>query len=72
MLKQVQHDSVVVNNIFNAVAPQHPTRKDYYTKKALELNLPLPTFAENSESKGKIISSQKLENILGYTFQKEI
>jgi nucleoside-diphosphate-sugar epimerase len=72
MLKQVQHDSVVVNNIFNAVAPQHPTRKDYYTKKALELNLPLPTFAENSESKGKIISSKKLENILEYSFQKEI
>lgn len=72
MLKQVQHDSVVVNNIFNAVAPQHPTRKDYYTKKALELNLPLPTFAENSESKGKIISGKKLENTFGYSFQKEI
>ena len=72
MLKQAQHDSDAVNNIFNAVAPQHPTRKDYYTKKALELNLPLPTFAENSESKGKIISSEKLENILKYSFQKEI
>ena len=60
------------NQTFNAVAPQHPTRKAYYHKKADILNLPLPTFAENSESKGKIISSEKVETILGYSFQKEI
>lgn len=60
------------NQTFNAVAPQHPIRKAYYHKKAEILNLPLPTFAENSESKGKIISSKKVETILGYSFQKEI
>lgn len=60
------------NQTFNAVAPQHPTRKAYYHKKAEIFNLPLPTFAENSESKGKIISSKKVETILGYSFQKEI
>lgn len=60
------------NQTFNAVAPQHPTRKAYYHKKADILNLPLPTFAEDSESKGKIISSKKVERILGYSFQKEI
>lgn len=60
------------NQTFNAVAPQHPTRKAYYHKKAEILNLPLPTFAEHSESKGKIISSKKVETILGYSFQKEI
>ena len=60
------------NQTFNAVAPQHPTRKAYYHKKAEIMNLPLPTFAENSESKGKIISSKKVETILGYSFQKEI
>jgi nucleoside-diphosphate-sugar epimerase len=57
---------------FNAVAPQHPTRKAYYQNKAQILNLPLPTFAEHSESKGKMISSKKVEIILGYSFQKEI
>lgn len=67
-----QHDNWEWNQTFNAVAPQHPTRKDYYHKKADILNLPLPTFAENSESKGKIISSKKVETILGYSFQKEI
>jgi nucleoside-diphosphate-sugar epimerase len=60
------------NQTFNALAPQHPTRKAYYQKKAEIFNLPLPTFTENSESKGKIISSEKVETILGYSFQKEI
>jgi nucleoside-diphosphate-sugar epimerase len=67
-----QHDNWEWNQTFNAVSPQHPTRKAYYHKKADILNLPLPTFAENSESKGKIISSKKVETILGYSFQKEI
>lgn len=60
------------NQTFNAVAPQHPTRKAYYQKKAAHLNLPLPTFAEASPSKGKIISSEKVELIIRYPFQKEI
>ena len=69
-LRQAQSDNW--NETFNAVAPQHPTRKEYYHKKAEILNLPLPTFVENSESIGKIISSKKVETILGYLFQKEI
>ena len=71
-LRQAQSDNWEWNQTFNAVAPQHPTRKAYYHKKAEILNLPLPTFAEDSESKGKIISSEKVETILGYSFQKEI
>jgi nucleoside-diphosphate-sugar epimerase len=70
ILKQVQYDNW--GEIFNAVAPQHPSRKEYYCKKAQILNLPLPTFTEHSESKGKIISSKKAEIILEYSFQKEI
>ena len=72
ILKQVQHDNWEWNQTFNAVSPQHPKRKVYYHKKAEILNLPLPTFAKNSESKGKIISIKKVETILGYSFQKEI
>lgn len=70
ILKQVQYDNW--GETFNAVAPQHPTRKEYYHKKAEIFNLPLPTFAENSESKGKIISSKKVETNLDYSFKKEI
>ena len=57
---------------FNAVAPNHPKRADYYHKKALEMNLKVPTFVKDSKSKGKIISSQKLQKILNYSFQKQI
>jgi nucleoside-diphosphate-sugar epimerase len=58
------------NEVLNAVAPFHPTRKEYYTQKALKLNLPLPEFDESKPSVGKTISSKKVERILNYTFQK--
>lgn len=68
MPKQVQHDNIV----FNAVSPQHPKRIEYYHKKAKKMNLALPIFAKNTESKGKIILSTKIETVLSYTFKKEI
>ena len=57
------------NETFNAVAPYHPTRKTYYTQKALELNLPLPKFNEEKNSIGKTISSEKVQTVLNYKFQ---
>ncbi len=56
------------NETFNAVAPFHPTRKEYYTQKALELHLPLPEFDQTKISVGKTILSDKAENILKYKF----
>ena len=67
ILKPIQHDKVW-NETFNAVAPNHPTRKNYYTQKAITLNLPKPEFSENEPSIGKIVSSEKLEKVLGYKF----
>jgi nucleoside-diphosphate-sugar epimerase len=55
---------------FNAVAPFHPTRKEYYTLKAIELGLLVPDFNENRNSFGKIIDSNLLFSELNYTFQK--
>jgi nucleoside-diphosphate-sugar epimerase len=57
------------NELFNAVTPSHPTRKDYYTEQCKQRNLPLPEFDNLAISKGKIISSDKLQKELGYTFQ---
>jgi nucleoside-diphosphate-sugar epimerase len=54
---------------FNAVAPNHPSRKNYYTKKAKQLHLIAPLFTENETNIGKIISSEKLEKLLGYKFK---
>ncbi|MCG2610263.1 SDR family oxidoreductase [Flavobacterium sp. SM15] len=59
------------NEQFNAVAPFHPTRKEFYQRKAQELNLPLPTFVSEKPSLGKLISSEKTETVLNYTFRKK-
>ena len=56
------------NETFNAVAPFHPTRKEYYTQKAVELNLVPPEFINDKSSNGKIILSDKVEQILKYNF----
>ncbi|WP_284650890.1 SDR family oxidoreductase [Flavobacterium terrisoli] len=60
------------NDKFNAVAPFHPKRKEYYTQKATELGLPLPQFAETSTSFGKVILANKIEDDLNYVFQNTI
>lgn len=63
-------DKDFFGEIFNAVAPFHPKRKEYYTKKALGLNLPLPLFDKSKPSVGKVISSEKVMTLLEYPFQK--
>jgi len=69
IIQNAQNENFNWNETFNAVAPFHPTRKEYYTQKAIELNLSLPHFNENKPSIGKLISSEKLEHILGYSFK---
>lgn len=70
ILNQVQNDNIKGNEIFNAVTPFHPTRKDYYTQKAIELKLSLPEFDTSKPSVGKLILSEKVENLLGYQFKE--
>lgn len=66
ILKIIQND--IWNETFNAAAPFHPTRKNYYTEKAQLLNLPKPKFNQEKISVGKTIDSQKLQGILCYDF----
>ena len=58
--------------IFNGVAPFHPSRAVYYTQKASKMNLPLPQFSKNNSSMGKVIASGKVEKKLEYTFKLEL
>lgn len=58
------------NELFNGVAPWHPTRLEYYHKKATEMNLAIPKFVIGGSSGGKIISSEKTTTVLGYTFDQ--
>ncbi|RUT69660.1 SDR family oxidoreductase [Flavobacterium cupreum] len=55
-------------DVFNAVAPFHPTREVYYTGKAIALNLPLPTFSLVESGIKKTISGEKIETSLQYQF----
>lgn len=57
---------------FNAVAPFHPSRKEYYSQKAIALNLALPEFDERKTSIGKTILSDKVETVLGYQFKNHL
>lgn len=57
--------------VFNGVTPFHPTRKEYYSKKANELGIIAPVFNEKNEFPFKIISSQKLTTLLKYNFLKK-
>ena len=58
------------NETINAAAPFHPSRKDYYTQKAVDFKLALPEFNSENLTFGKTILSSKVENVLGYTFTK--
>jgi nucleoside-diphosphate-sugar epimerase len=70
ILLQAQKDKFEWNQIFNAVVPYHPTRKEYYTQKAIEMHLALPEFDDSKPSIGKTILSKKVETILKYKFVK--
>ncbi|HSD15046.1 MAG TPA: hypothetical protein VLB74_10395 [Flavobacterium sp.] len=59
------------NETFNAVTPFHPSREEYYTKKAVEMKLLIPTFVTDKPSVGKYISSDKIERVLKYSYQKK-
>jgi nucleoside-diphosphate-sugar epimerase len=56
------------NETFNACSDQHPTRREFYSKAALEIGLPIPHFIENSPNSFKIISNKKIKSYLNYTF----
>lgn len=56
------------NELFNAVTRFHPSRKEYYTQKATELNLATPEFNHELPSQGKVILSDKVEKMLEYQF----
>jgi len=60
------------NEVFNAVAPFHPTREEYYTQKAKEQGLVLPKFNNQKSNIKKIISSEKVENSLNYHFKLDV
>jgi nucleoside-diphosphate-sugar epimerase len=70
IIRQTESKQLEGNETFNAVTPFHPSRKEYYTQKAIEFNLALPEFNITDATFGKTITSFKIENALKYTFVK--
>ena len=52
----------------NVCAPQHPTRREVYTRQAERLGLAPPHFIEPHLQGYKLVSSEALETTLGFTF----
>jgi len=59
-------------HIFNAVTPEHPTKSDYYTKKAIKLGLFPPSFAKAEDEVFKQVDSELLDLVLKYTFKHRL
>ncbi|POR26079.1 NAD(P)-dependent oxidoreductase [Flavobacterium columnare] len=71
IIEKMIYANTVWGNVFNAVAPFHPTRKEYYTDKAVQNNLKIPKFV-NSDTQGKIIDSTLLIEKLPYEFNLDL
>ena len=55
--------------IFNASTSPHPTKQLFYSSVCNSMGIPLPQYNLSSTSKGKIILSNKLKQVLDYEFQ---
>ena len=60
------------NDLFNVCFPLHPTRKEYYTKMALEIDMHAPVFDQKVTSQGKIVLSNKSCTILQFEYKNPI
>jgi nucleoside-diphosphate-sugar epimerase len=56
------------NEVFNASADTHPTRKEFYTAATIHQKKEPATFIENEDFSFKIISNTKLKETLNYQF----
>jgi nucleoside-diphosphate-sugar epimerase len=55
--------------VFNACAPVHPIKGDYYRKAAEKLGIPMPPASGTTDSAAwKIVNSEKLRSALDYRF----
>ena len=56
------------NTTLNACSNHHPTRREFYTIAKLSRDFETPEFENNDVYEWKIISSEKLQKVLDYTF----
>ncbi|RFZ94700.1 SDR family oxidoreductase [Mucilaginibacter conchicola] len=61
-------DGEAYGHTFNAVAPHHPTRADFYTQATDKAGLALPGFILKLDN-WKIVESRNVPSVLGYQYQ---
>ena len=61
ILRQAQIDKWEWNETFNAVAPFHPSREQYYTQKAIDLGL-------EQMPKSNAVEKSELSKIIGESY----
>jgi len=67
ILELIEKD--IRDEVFNASSDEHPIREEYYTEMVRRAGLSHPTFAkEDDNSRHKIVSNQKLKDVLEYEF----
>lgn len=57
------------NRLYHLVAPQHPSRCDYYRHIAAKFSLPPPHFICSSQDPVRIVSGDKICDELGFVYQ---
>lgn len=62
-------DNKQYNVVLNAVNPEHPSKKAYYTTFCKQHQLALPKFNSTQKSEGKIVDSSKLVQLLDFKFK---
>jgi nucleoside-diphosphate-sugar epimerase len=59
------------NQILNVCSPLHPSREEAFRHNATELKMEIPLFDPKDRSEGKLISTDKLQKVLNYSFHFE-
>lgn len=54
--------------VFNVCADEHPLKKDFYVRKAIEEGFEVPVFSEDAEADFKVVSNEKVKRVLGIDF----
>ncbi|WP_396597604.1 NAD(P)H-binding protein [Dokdonia sp. R86516] len=59
-------------HVINAVSPNHPTKKEYYTKQAIELGLEPPEYSQEESLTFKQVDSITVDSVLNYEFSVQL
>ncbi len=58
----------VWGEVFNACADHHPTRKEFYSRASVAMQLEAPQFSDADVSKNKVVDCNRLKTKLNYQF----